>query len=136
MADNRLRVGVKLTPKSGSGWGLTYTEVELIKSADKDGYTFWWTSATYTDGSVKFETFLDDALKNWDVKQDFYRIGETYDTRSDASFTVLDVYEVDNPELEDDRIMAVTRWTRSDGTQFIEVLPRSSYSTGAYKKVN
>jgi hypothetical protein len=59
-------------------------------------------------------------LNLWEKVPEFFQVGKTYKPKSgDYTVKILEVYEVDNPETEGDRITAIGRVTRPDLTQYI-----------------
>ena len=127
-----LKVGLKLKPTMSSMFRLTFSEAELIQRTEHNGSTYWWAKATALSGIVTLETFSAQALALWEPVPTFFQVGKKYisvnATTHYAKYKVLDVYEVDNPESEADRITAVAKITQSDGREYISTLGVSDFA--------
>lgn len=70
-------------------------------------------------------------LTRYSVKPEFFQVGKTYRLNKSASATanlrVLDIYEVENPDDEDDRVAAIALLTRANGKQWITQLSPSQF---------
>lgn len=133
-----LKAGVKLKPTMASTFRLTFTEIELVTSAPFKNSTYWWAKATALSGITTLETFSAQALTHWEPVPTFFQVGKKYisanATTHYAKYKVLDVYEVDSPCMEADRITAVAKVTQSDGREYITTLGKSEF--GRMKEVS
>lgn len=71
-------------------------------------------TATIFPGST-----LDEA---WELVPPMFQVGKTYRSKGGTrTIKILEVFEVENPTTEEDRITAVSRVTQADGGQYIYV---------------
>lgn len=119
-----LKVGDVLVPIATSSW-TAWGKVELVSSTTFKGAKYWWIKMTHNDGGTHLDTLSEDTLaKGWRVKVKFYEIGRTYKfpANRDDQWTILDIYQVDNPLSYGDYIKAVAKMVTPNGYESIETL--------------
>ena len=86
-------------------------KLELVTHKTVDGKGYWWIKRTDLLGKSNMITFTEDALRtSFKVAPSFFQVGKTYKFSGSFSssdrYTVLDVYEIDNPLTDEGKIFA------------------------------
>lgn len=127
MGMTEYKVGDKLRPKTTS----SYASGEVVSIGRVGGVASYWVRYTYTTGVEGFLTFREHAMdRTWELAPQFFEVGKVYRFKDEPGVThkVLDIYQVDNPLGEDERVAAVAVATNSSGKQYIHTLVVRSFN--------
>lgn len=114
-----------LVPSKLTSWDASFREVRVVSVTAIKGKEYAWLEWTPKTGSTFLDTLsVEDLRKGFVRKPSFFRLGKTYKFPGsrDDTWTILDLYQIDNPTSWSGRQKAVARMVQPDGMTDIQTL--------------
>lgn len=114
--------GKKYKPKPTSGYWSWVGDVRLITSTTLKGEVYWWVEMADKHGGSTLETVRGLALKEqFEPVPDFFKVDRTYRFigNTKTTYLVKEVYQVDKPATDYDKLSATLLATDPDGRSYI-----------------
>lgn len=134
MTINRpLKVGDKLKFVAGAGNLRIYDSAEVKSIGEAEGEDYAWLLVKRPSGVESLLTFDEAFVRdNWELVPDFFVKGEVYKYTTgygETFFAIKEVYELDNPTSEWERLFATAEATNGKGKKWITVLDVASFNS-------